>query len=238
MKNLIDKNQIRLTGFLYLLVIILAGFSQGYVRGTIVVAGDAAATATNIQQNLGLFRLGLTTDLLAFLLDAVISIMLYQIFKPFSKTLALVSSALRLIAHPAIGSLNLLNHFLAYQVLGDAQLMTTFSGEQLQSFSLLFMEAHRYGYLIAGAFFGVHMLLLGVLIYRSDIIPHLFGGLMLGAAAGYLVESFGNFTIPGNEAWLALLVGITAALGEVGLTFYMMIKGRKTPELPKKKAVA
>jgi len=76
------------------------------------------------------------------------------------------------------------------------------------------------------------MLLLGVQIYRSNIVPHLFGGLMLGAAAGYLLESFGNFTIPGNEVWLALLVGITAALGEVGLTFYIMIKGRKSPETP------
>ena len=237
MKNVIDKKQIRLTGFLYLMVIILAGFSQGYVRGTIVVAGDAAATATNIQQNLGLFRLGLTTDLIAFLLDAIISIMLYQVFKPFGKTLAMVSSTLRLIAHPAIGSLNLLNHFLAYQVLGDAQMMTSFTSEQLQSFSLLFMDAHRYGYLIAGAFFGIHLLLLGIQIYRSHIIPHLLGGLLLGSAAGYLMESFGNFTIPGNEAWLALLVGITAALGEVGLTFYMMIKGRKTLQDDKIKAV-
>lgn len=158
-----------------------------------------------------MFWLGLTTDLIAFLLDAIISIKLYQIFKPFGKTLALISSALRLIAHHAIGSRNLLNHFLAYQVVGDNHLMTTLSFEQLQSFSLLFTEAHQYGYLIAGAFFGIHMLLLGVLIYRSNIFHHFFGGLMLWAAAGYLLESFGNFTIPGNEAWLALLVGITAA---------------------------
>jgi len=71
-----------------------------------------------------------------------------------------------------------------------------------------------------------------VQINRSNIVPHLFGGLMLEVAAGYLLESFGNFTIPGNEVWLALLVGITAALGEVGLTFYIMIKGRKSPETP------
>lgn len=227
----LNKNQVRLTGILYLLVIILAGFSQGYVRGTLVVPGDAVTTANNIGLNESLFRLGLSTDLMAFLLDAVIAVMLYQLFKPFGKTLAMVSSALRLVAHPAIGSLNLLNHYLAWQVLGGAAFLDTFNGAQLASMSLLFMDAHRYGYLIAGAFFGLHCFLLAVLIYKSNIIPHFFGGLMFGAAAGYLMESFGNFTLPGHEAWLAMLVGITAVLGEVGLTFYLIIKGvKKTPK--------
>lgn len=223
--QLMNVNSVRLTGLLYLLVIICAGFSQGYVRGTLVVPGDAVATATNISLNEGLFRLGLTTDLIAFLLDAVIAVLLYQMFRPFGKTLAMVSSALRLVAHPAIGSLNLLNHYMAYQVLGGADFLASFEPAQLEAMSLLLMEAHRYGYLISGGFFGVHCLPLGVLIYRSNIIPHVFGGFMLGAAAGYLLETFGNFTVPGYEEWTALIVGIAAVLGEVGLTLYMLTKG-------------
>ncbi len=35
-----QKNKARLTGILYLLVIILAGFSQGYVRGIIFIPDD------------------------------------------------------------------------------------------------------------------------------------------------------------------------------------------------------
>ena len=45
------KRTFRLTGLLYLLVIICAGFSQGYVRGTLVIPGDALATANNILNN-------------------------------------------------------------------------------------------------------------------------------------------------------------------------------------------
>ena len=216
---------VRLTGLLYLLVIICAGFSQGYVRGTLVVSGDALATANNILNNEALFRLGLTTDVIAFLVDAIISVMFYQIFRPYGKTLALVSSALRLLAHPAIASLNLLNHYMALQVTGGAEFMSVFSEAQLQSLSLMFMEAHRYGYLIAGVFFGLHCLLLGIQIHRSNVVPRIFGILMIGAALGYLMESFGDFNFPGNEAWLALVVGMTAALGEVSLTFFMLIKG-------------
>ena len=223
------KKTYRLTGFLYLLIIICAGFSQGYIRGSIVVPEDAVATASNILQNKALFRLGLSLDLVAFIIDAIVSVLLYQMFKPFGKTLAMVSAALRLIAHPAIGSLNLLNHYLAYHILGDAEFLTVFDEAQRQSFSLLFMDAHRSGYLIAGGFFGLHCLLLGVSIYKSNTIPHLFGGLLIGSGIGYLVETFGNFSLPGYEEYTALIVGVAAAIGELSFTFYSLIKGKKQP---------
>ena len=222
-----EKKAYRLTGFLYLLVIVLAGFGQGYIRGTLIVSNDAAATASNIVEQMKLFRWGLTLDLIAFVLDAIISVLLYQLLKPFGKTLAMVSSALRLIAHPAIGSLNLLNHFLAYHVLSGVDFLAVFDEAQLQSLSMIFIQAHQYGYLIAGGFFGIHCLLLGVLIYKSNTIPKLFGGLLMGAGVGYLVETFGNFNMPGYETYTALIVGITAVIGEVSFTLYLLIKGKK-----------
>ncbi len=227
MKSL--KSQARITGLLYLFVIICAGFSQGYVRASLVIPGDATATAANILENIGLFRLGLASDMIAFILDAVISVMLYQLLKPYGKTLALASSALRLIAHPAIGALNLLNHFMAYHVLSGADFLTTFDSSQIESLSLLFMDAHRYGYLIAGGFFGVHCLLLGILLIKADWIHSFFGWMMIVAAIGYLAETFGDFLYPGNEEVLAWIVGLSAALGEVELTLFLLIKGiRKT----------
>ncbi len=225
--SLMHRRSVRLIGLLYLLVIIGAGFSQGYVRANLLVPGDAMATATNILENEGLFRMGLVTDLIAFILDAVIAVLFYQMLKPFGKTLAMVSSALRLLAHPAIGSLNLLNHYMAFHVLSGADFLTSFDAAQLESLSLLLMDAHRYGYLIAGGFFGVHCFLLGLLLYKSNMIPKFFSWLMIVAAIGYEMETFGNFLYPGNEVWLAWVVGLSAALGEVELTLYMLIKGVK-----------
>ena len=217
----------RLTGVMYLAVIVCAGFSQGYVRANLYLPGDAVTTATNILENEGLFRLGLVADLIAFILDAVISVMFYKLLKPFGKTLALVSSSLRLVAHPAIGALNLLNHFMAYQVQGSAELGMAFDLDQLQTLSLWFMDAHRYGYLIAGGFFGVHCALLGLLMIRSEMTPRFFGWFMIVAALGYLMETFGDFLYPGNELWLAWVVGLSAALGEVELALFLIIKGAR-----------
>lgn len=222
-----EKQTYRLTGLLYVVVIICAGFSQGYIRESIVVMDDPATTASNITSNLNMFRLGISLDLIAFIVDAAISILLYQMFKHYGKNLAMVSAALRLIAHPAIGSMNLLNHFLAYQVLDGSAFLSAFDPEQLQSLSLLFMKAHQYGYLIAGGFFGFHCLLLGVLIYKSAEIPNIFGGFLIGSAAGYLIETFGNYSFPGYEAHTALIVGFAAAIGEISFTLYLLIIGKR-----------
>ncbi len=142
----------------------------------------------------------------------------------------MASSALRLVAHPAIGSLNLLNHHLAYEVLGGATTLPDFSEGQLHALSLFFMQAHSTGYLIAGGFFGLHLLLLGLSIIRSNTIPGIFGILLIGSAAGYLLETFGNINLPGYESYTAMIVGLLAALGEVSLTLYLLIKGRRNPE--------
>ncbi|QCK15598.1 hypothetical protein DCC35_13005 [Mangrovivirga cuniculi] len=48
------------------------------------------------------------------------------------------------------------------------------------------MEAHHYGYLIAGASFGIQCQLLGIHIYKINVFPKVLGGLLLDAAAGYL----------------------------------------------------
>ncbi|MDO6438570.1 DUF4386 domain-containing protein [Cyclobacterium sp. 1_MG-2023] len=221
----------RLTGIFYLLVIILAGFSQGYVRGMIFIPDDPLATLTNINSTEGLFRLGLVSDLLAFMIDAVISILLYQLLKPVNPTLAAIASVFRLLAHPAIASLNLLNHYMALYAADASGPMSALGTEQQEVWAMLFMNAHNAGYLLAGAFFGIHCLLLGILLYRSPLFPKVFGILMVIAAGGYLIETFGNFIFPGNQLVLATIVGFSAAIGEVSFTLYLLFKGsRKTNE--------
>lgn len=219
-----DKKTARITGALYLLVIICAGFAQGAVREVLFIAGDPAETLENITGAQGLFRIGLVTDLIAFMTDVVISVLLYVLLKDVNKTVAMTAAAFRLIAHPAIGSLNLLNHYMVLELINGG---FGAGPEQIESGISFLMTAHNYGYIIAGAFFGVHCFLLGWLLFRSSLFPRVLGVLLTFSAVGYLMESFGVFLFPGNEDWLALVVGITAALGEVVFALYLVIKGVK-----------
>jgi hypothetical protein len=224
--NMEDKKKLaRITGVLYLVVIVCAGFSQGVVRESIFVNGDAYETARNIMNAQSLFTWGLVTDLIAFSTDIAISILFYYLFKDVNQIVAVISSAFRLIAHPAIASLNLINHYNAMAVLKSPGMSTTVPPEILNELSLNYLEAHHIGYLIAGVAFGIHCALLGYLLFKSLDFPKLLGILLILAAGGYLIESFGFLFFPEAKVLLASIVGVTAGIGEVGLCLYLLIKG-------------
>ena len=219
----------RVTGLLYVLIFVTAGFSEGFVRATLIVPGDATATAANIVAAEGLFRLGVVSDLIAFSADAVVAVLLYVLLRPVSRTLALVAAALRLVAHPAIASINMLNQFMALQLLTGSEYLTVFEPEQLHALALLLLTAHGYGYLIGGIFFGLHLLVLGYLLYRSDRFPAILGGLVALAAVGYLTESFTFFLVPAYEPVASTIVLVTAIVGEMALALYLVVRGVRPP---------
>lgn len=222
----------RVAGLLYLVIIVGAGFAEGYVRSGVLVPGDAAATAANLRAAEGLFRLGLAADLVAFLSDAAVAVLLYVLLRPVSRTVSLLAAGFRLVAHPAIGGINLLNHLAPALLLGDAGYRAALGPGAIEALALFFLEAHGYGYLIAGAFFGVSLLLLGWLVFRAGYLPAALGVLLALAGAGYLVESFGVVLYPAGEAFFTWIVTVPAVLGEVGLALWLLVKGVDPARFP------
>lgn len=223
--SLTTKNLARLVGALYLLIFVTAGFSEGFVRAALIVPGDAAATAANVLASESLFRLSIASDLVAFSADAVVAVLLYVLLRPVSRTVALFAASLRLIAHPAIASLNLLTQYAALELLTGAAYGAAFTPAQVEALALLLLTAHGYGYLIAGVFFGLHLLVLGYLLYRSDLFPAVLGGLVAIAGLGYLVESFTLFLVPSYEPVATIVVLVTAVVGELALAAYLVVRG-------------
>ena len=89
------------------------------------------------------------------------------------------------------------------------------------------LELHGYGYVLAGAFFGVHCALLGYLLVKSAHFPRVLGVLMYAAAAGYLFESYAVFVAPSVGDLAGALVVATAGVGEVSLCLYLLIRGTR-----------
>ena len=228
-RTISTKTIARITGLLYLLIFVTAGFSEGFVRASLIVPGDATATAANIVAAEELFRLGIVSDLIAFSADAVVAVLLYVLLRPVSRTVALMAASLRLIAHPAIASVNMLNQYVALQLLRGDEYLTVFSPEQIDALALLFLTAHSYGYLIGGLFFGLHLLVLGYLLYRSRLFPAVLGGLIALAGIGYLTESFTFFLVPAYEPVASTIVLVTAIVGEMALALYLVVRGVRPP---------
>ena len=216
----------RTAGLLYLVIIVFGLFAEVGVRGSLVVHGDAAATAANVLDSEWLFRAGFAADLVVFLCDVALAIVLYRLFAPVDRTLSMLAAAFRLTQTAIIG-LNLLNMFVALLILRDPA--------QPDSLAMVFLDAHRYGYLLGLMFFGVSTAIIGVLVARSHHFPSLLAALLGLAGLGYLTDSLMFFLIPDYEGAVSAAVLAPALVGELWLCLALLLpraRGRAalTPE--------
>src|SRR5580692_6104613 len=86
----------RVGGALYLFIIVAALFGEAFVRGSLIVPNDPAATANNILGSEMLFRVGLAGELLTCLCDVAVTGILYVLLRPVSRNLALLAAFFRL----------------------------------------------------------------------------------------------------------------------------------------------
>ena len=221
--NSINKSA-RFAGFLYLLIAVCGGFSFFYMRNTIIVPGDAIATANNLMASEWLFRLGIVADAIVFLSEILLIAILYTLLKPVSKTLSLAAAFARL-AMVTMQGMNLLNYFFVLLLVGGTGYLAVFDAGQLNALVLLFLNAYEYVALIWGVFFGLHTLLLGYLVYKSGYFPRALGILLVLASFGYLIDSFGNFLLPQYDELYASTVVLLAIVGELSFTFWLLIMG-------------
>lgn len=82
----------RIGGVLYLFIIVAALFGEIFVRGKIIVRGDAAATASNLLGSETLFRVGLAGEMLTCICDVALAMILYVLLKPVNRNLALLAA--------------------------------------------------------------------------------------------------------------------------------------------------
>lgn len=222
----------RLAGLLYLTIIVAGIFAEFVVRSSLIVSGDAAATAENIMASAGLFRAGIAGDLIMILADVLIAILFYVLLKPVNRTLALVAAVFRLAQAATLG-INLLNLFFALQLVSGADYLSALGAEKSNALVLMFVEAHATGYRIALVFFAFSILVLGYLLVKSGYFPRILGIGMIVAAGGYLTDSLANFLLinyADYEAVLSAVVFTPAIIAELSLCVWLLWKGVKTEQ--------
>jgi Domain of unknown function (DUF4386) len=141
----------------------------------------------------------------------------------------------------AIFGLNGLFHLAAVLVLGGAgpsdsaprsspDYLDAFDPQQLQALAYLSLRLHGYGFAIGLIFFGVFLILLGYLIYRSGYLPRSIGVLLVIGGVGYLTNSFAQVLAPALAGSLLPWVLLPAFLAELGLALWLTVKGVNVPK--------
>jgi hypothetical protein len=211
----------RLAGILYLVIIITGFFAETFVRNKLIVYGDAAATANNIIHSQSLWNIGITADLIMQICDLPVMIILYYLFKPVSRKLALLNLSFNLI-QTAVLVANKLNLLAASFFLGDSEYLKSFSPDQLHTLSYLSIKLHNYGFGVGLIFFGFVCLIEGYLIFKSGYFPKFIGVLMSIAGICYLFNSFALILSPDLSSILLLMPCLIA---ELLLSLWLVFKG-------------
>jgi hypothetical protein len=214
----------RITGIL-ILVMAVGGFAGFGILDALVVPGDASATAGRILASKGLFQLGFVGNLVAFLCDVPVAILLYVLLRPAGRTLALVAAAFRLVYAAIVGA-NLINPLGATLLLGGAGYLSAFGTSQLQGAALFLLTLYKHGFSLALVFFAFHLLLLGVLLDRSSSFPRFLGVLMVIAGCAYLTDSLSLLLIPAFNAKVAPFLAVPMSF-ELVLAVWLLVKGVK-----------
>jgi hypothetical protein len=213
------RRKARITGLFYLLTIVTGIFAQGFVSGRLVVFGDAAATATNIQAHKRLFESGFTVYLIEMACQIAFTALFYDLLKPAGRSVSLVAAFLGL-AGCVIKTFSRLFFIAPLLVMGGERYLTVFSPEQLQALALLFLKVNDRGAGIALAFFGFYALLTGYLIIKSTFLPRFLGVWSMVAGVGWL-----TFLYPPLGYTLFSYIAPLGLLGALALIFWLLVFG-------------
>jgi len=227
----------RIGGLLYLILIAAGSWGQLFVRGTIIVAGDATATAHNIMASQPLWRAGIGADLLMHLCDVPVMLVLYVLLKPINRNLALLAVLFNLV-QTAVLVVNKMTLVIPLFLLGNAGYLKAFAPQQLNALAYVSLRAHDHGFGFGLIFFGVVCLIQGYLIRRSGYLPRTLGVLMQVAGACYLLNSFALILAPAFASLLFPAIMLPPFIAESSLAIWLVVKGVDLPQWEEKLRIA
>lgn len=221
----VSTRELRLAGLCYLAIIALGLWTEAFVRGSLVVPGDAAATAQRIAANPQLWRLGLGADLLMQVLDLPVIVVLWRLLRPVNETLALTATGLNLV-QTAVLVANRVQLLAALDLLTGTAMGAAFLPGQREALAMLAVQLHSQGFGIGLIFFGFACVIRGALIAKSGVVPRALGWLLVIAGLAYLVNSFALLLVPDFARLLFPAVMLPVFVGELAFALWLTLSGR------------
>lgn len=226
--NLSQRKAVTLLRILYPIWTAVGLFSLLFVSSSLIVPGDAAATAENLLANPLLFNLGLIGRLVTQLIHIAVVLIMFELFKSVSKNQAALIVILGLVGVP-IAMLNDLSQVAALAVISGADYLTAFTPDQLQAVMMFFLDLNAQGIYIASIFWGLWLLPIGTLTYESGYFPKIIGHFLMLAGFGYLIGSLGHLLFPNVESiFFQIMDALT--FGEILFALWVVVRGAKLPE--------
>ncbi len=220
-----QRTAARVVGAAYLVALVPAVFAEFYVRGQLVVAGNAAQTALNIVAHERLFRLGIASNLAVFAIDITLITALYLVLNPINRSLALVALGWGLV-ETAILVVATLSDFNVLRILSGAEYLNVFELDRLQTLARLSVGTHADVYNVGLVFAGLRSTTFCYLWFKSGFVPRALAG--FGVVASLLMGACAYSFIIFPELAAIVPVGIYGGpifLFELSIGVWLVFKG-------------
>jgi Domain of unknown function (DUF4386) len=215
----------RITGALYATVIVTGMFSLVYVPGQLHLTGNAEAVARSITSNQTLYRLGIVSWLVNSVAFLLLPLAFYRLFHAVHRQAAIVMVAFALISIP-LSLIAAANQLDLLALLGGEPPLQAIGVESRNAMMMQSLSAYDNAIFVAQLFWGLWLLPLGYLVLKSGMVPRVFGVLLMLGCMGYLVEEIGGLLYRGfGTTLLSQFVTLPAAAGEIGLGFWLLVRG-------------
>jgi hypothetical protein len=210
-------------GFAYLLMPVT--IAEFYINPKIIVSGNIEQTAQNIAAHGKLFAAAILCYLITLILDVLIAWALYVLLIPVNRCVSLLTAWFRLV-YTVIALFSLLNLTTVHRLLHTPVYLTAFGSGPLHAQVLLLLNSYRYDWSFSLIVFGIHLGLLGYLIYHSGYIPKIIGILLVLDGLAWIVNPLQPYLYPDTP--LGFLFPISFV--ELILPLWLVIRGWKLQE--------
>jgi hypothetical protein len=209
-------------GIALLLMSVVAIFGNVVVIDGLITEGDATRTAANIMGSQGLFRLGIASLVIVVALDVVVAWALFRVFSPVNRSLSMLAAMLRLV-YSGVFMVSIGQLLGAIRLLSANSNLGILGADQLNAQAMVEITAFNDIWHVGQFLFGLHLLVIGYLAYRSGYVPRVLGVLLAISGLGYATDSVGAVLSQGSWTDISAFTFI----GEFLLALWLVIRARR-----------
>ena len=218
------SNPGRVAGLWYLLLVVLGPLRLIYIPNTLFVQDNAAATVNNIASHQMLFKLGIAADLGAAVVLVFLTLALYRLLAGVDRHLAVLVVIFGGVLPALIYFVSVVDDFGALMVARGASFLDAFDRPQRDALAILFLKLRDSQNTAAEVLWGLWLLPLGMLVYRSRFLPRFLGIWLALNGIAYLCLSMTGLFWPQNRHGIWSF-SQPAMFGELALTLWLVVRG-------------
>jgi Domain of unknown function (DUF4386) len=220
----------RVVGFWYLLLVVIGPLRLIYIPSKLFVSGNATATVNKIAAHEWLFRFGIVGDLVCAVILIFLVLAFYRLFKDVDQNLAVLVVIFGGVMPAIINFVNVVSDSNALMVVRGPDFLSVFDKSQRDALVMLFLRMHDHQNTAAEILWGIWLLPLAMLVYRSRFLPRFLGVWLTINGFAYVILSFTGLLLPQYHNKV-FLMSQPALFGEVALMLWLVIKGARPPAL-------